>query len=175
MPRDQNDPKGPQSARDRSLDAGGPSFYPSPGAIKPRVLIRAPSRSVARGRALRARLGGWPKARAPVLSPLESSRTAQPGLAAPRAQSRKRRIESRYGRHGAPSPKPNQSDVQDFGRCDKRFARKRKLGPRSWRRSDRGRSTARRRRTPIDIANANTGHPKAADAFWRYKEAFERL
>ena len=28
---------------------------------------------------------------------------------------------------------------------------------------------------PIDIANLNTGHPKAADAFWRCREVFEQL
>ena len=96
-------------------------------------------------------------------------------LGAPRAQSRKRRIESGYGRPGAPSLEADQTAVQDFGRRAKRFAGKHKLGRRSWRRSDRGRSTAGRRRTPIDIANANTGHPKAADAFWRCTEAFQLL
>jgi len=167
--------KCPRSKHGSKPSTPAAQVYPSPGAVKPRVLIRAPSTSAARGRALRARLGGWPKARAPFLSPVESSRTAQPGLAAPRAQSRKRRIESRYGRHGAPSLEADQSAVQGFGRRAKRFARKSKLWCRSWRRSDRGRSTAGRRRTSIDIANANTGHPKAADAFWRCKEAFEQL
>jgi len=128
-----------------------------------------------RARATRAPwwLGKGPRT---LLSLVESSRARHSQyLGAPRAQSRKRRIESRYGRHGAPSLDANQSAVQDIGRCDKLFARKRKLGRGSWRRSDRGRSTAGRHRTPIDIAIANTGHPKAADAFWRCKEAFEQL
>ena len=165
MPRDQNDPKRPQSGRDRRLRR------PRPQCTRVRT---PPSQDYSAERRAHACRKGARYARAMWLAkgPRTLSLTGRelPArhshfLGAPRAQSRKRLIESGYGRHGAPSQDANQSAVQDFGRCAKHFARKRKLGRRSWRRSDRGRSTAGRRRTPIDIANLNTGHPKAADAF----------